>query len=55
MQINANQTPTFAVFAMGTGRVPFPPAVNRVFIRFKTAGGATVGATSVALRTQSPP
>ena len=52
VQINANQTPTFAVFVQGIGNVPFLPGVNRAFVRFKTATGATVGATSVAVRTQ---
>ena len=52
MQINAGQTPTFAVFVVGLGNVAVNPGVNRVFVRFKTAGGATVGATSVAIRTQ---
>ena len=51
-QIDAFQTPTFAVFVRGTGNVPFSPGVNRAFVRFKTASGATVGATSVAIRTQ---
>ena len=52
VQINAGQTPTFAVFVVGLGNVAVNPGVNRVFVRFKTAGGATVGATSVAIRTQ---
>jgi hypothetical protein len=51
-QINAGATPTFAVFVAGTGAVPFNPATNRVFIRFKESGGATRGTTSVAVRTQ---
>lgn len=49
--INAGQTPTFAVFVKGLGPVPFRPGVNRVFVRFKTFAGRTVGSTSVALRT----
>src|SRR5437773_12253039 len=31
--INANDTPTFAVFVQGSGNVPFDPAANRVFVR----------------------
>jgi hypothetical protein len=52
VQIEAGETPTFAVFVRGTSLVAFNPGVNRVFLRFRTAGGATVGATSVAVRTQ---
>jgi hypothetical protein len=52
VQIATGQTPTFAIFVQGIGTVPFLPGANRAFVRFKTAGGATVGATSVALRTQ---
>lgn len=49
--VNANETPTFSVFVFGQGTpVGFDPAVNRVFVRF-TAGGATAGATSVAVKT----
>jgi hypothetical protein len=40
------------VFVVGLGNVAFNPGVNGVFVRFKTAGGATVGSTSVAVRTQ---
>jgi hypothetical protein len=50
--IGASETPTFAFFVTGTGTVPFDPAVNRVFVRFKDAGGITRGSTSVAVRTQ---
>lgn len=49
--INANDTPTFAVFVQGSGNVPFDPAANRVFVRFNS-GGVTRGSTSVAVRTQ---
>jgi subtilisin family serine protease len=52
VQINAGDTPTFSVFVRGDGSVAFLPGVNRAFVRFKTTGGTTVGATSVALRTQ---
>ena len=50
--INANATPTFAIFAQGSGTIPFSPAANRVFVRFTDSGGATRGSTSVAVRTQ---
>jgi hypothetical protein len=50
--INANATPTFGIFVQGEGNVPFDPAVNRVFVRFKDSGGQTRGSTSVAARTQ---
>jgi len=52
LQINAGATPTFSIFATGTGTIPFDPALNRIFVRFKDAGGATRGSTSVAVRTQ---
>jgi hypothetical protein len=51
-QINANATPTFGIFVTGTGNVPFAPAVNRVFVRFRDNAGAARGSTSVAVRTQ---
>jgi len=49
--INASETPTFAIFVTGKGAVPFDPGVNRAFVRFKDAAGATRGATSVAVET----
>ena len=52
VQINHNDTPTFAVFAAGTNAVAFDPAHNRVFVRFKDPGCITRGSTSVAVRTQ---
>jgi FG-GAP-like repeat len=51
-QINANATPTFGIFVQGTGNVPFDPAANRIFVRFKDGGGVTRGSTSVAVRTE---
>ena len=52
IQIAANATPTFGIFATGSGVVPFDPATNRIFVRFRDAGAVTRGATSVAVRTQ---
>jgi hypothetical protein len=52
--INAGATPTFSVFATGSGNVPFDPAVNRIFVRFNDAGGVTRGSTSVAVQTVAP-
>jgi FG-GAP-like repeat len=51
-QINANATPTFGIFVQGSGDVPFNPATNRIFVRFKDGGGVTRGSTSVAVRTE---
>jgi hypothetical protein len=51
-QIDAGETPTFGIFVQGTGDIPFDPATNRIFVRFKDAGGVTRGSTSVAVRTQ---
>jgi hypothetical protein len=50
--INANATPTFGIFVQGSGNVPFDPAANRIFVRFKDGGDVTRGSTSVAARTQ---
>jgi photosystem II stability/assembly factor-like uncharacterized protein len=50
--IDANATPTFGIFVSASGAIPFDPANNRVFVRFKDPGGVTRGATSVAVRTQ---
>jgi hypothetical protein len=51
-QIDTNATPTFGVFIAAQAAVPFDPAANRIFVRFKEASGTTRGATSVAVRTQ---
>jgi CSLREA domain-containing protein len=50
--INAGTTPTFGIFVQASGNVPFDPAANRIFVRFKDGGGVTRGSTSVAVRTQ---
>ena len=50
--INANATPTFGIFVQGNGNVPFDPAGNRIFVRFRDPGAVTRGSTSVAVRTQ---
>jgi hypothetical protein len=53
-QINANATPTFGIFVQGFGNVPFDPAANRIFVRFRDGSGVTRGSTSVAVRTTPP-
>jgi virginiamycin B lyase len=50
--IDTGETPTFGIFVTANGAVPFSPAANRIFVRFKDASGATRGLTSVAVRTQ---
>jgi len=50
-QINTADTPTFAIFGIATGPVPFNPAVSRVFVYFTDQGGVARGSTSVAVRT----
>jgi hypothetical protein len=52
VQMGAGQTPTFALFVIGTVPVPFAPAANRAVVVFKDVNGVTRGATSVAIRTQ---
>jgi hypothetical protein len=50
--INANATPTFGVFVQGSGNVPFDPAANRIFVRFRDGGAVIRGSSSVSVRTQ---
>lgn len=49
---NPNQTGTFSIFVTaGATVIPLDPANTRAFVRFKSAGGASYGATSVAVTT----
>jgi hypothetical protein len=50
--IDTGQTPTFAVFAQGTGPIAFDPVNHRLFLRLKDAGNVSRGSTSVAVRTR---
>jgi virginiamycin B lyase len=52
LTINANATPTVAIFTTASGTVPFDPANNRIFVEFSDAGGVVRGSTSVAVETQ---
>jgi len=49
------ETRTFTVFVNSTGDVPFDPANNRIFVRFKDANGVVRGATNFAVRTDAVP
>lgn len=49
MQIDANATPTFGIFLAAKGTIPFDPATNRIYVRFKEASGLTRDSTSVAI------
>ena len=50
--IAGSTTSSFAIFVAGAGNVPFDPANNRIFVRFRDSGDITRGSTSVAVRTQ---
>ncbi len=47
----AGATPTFSVFVLSSGSVPFAPGTSRVFVRFADGGGVSHGSTSVAVTT----
>ena len=51
VDFTANATPTFSVFVGASATIPFAPATSRIFVRFKDAGGASHGSTSVAVTT----
>jgi hypothetical protein len=51
--IASNETPTFSIFVVGAGTVPFDPANNRIFVYFRDTLEAIRGLTSVAVRTIS--
>ena len=46
-----NATPTFSIFALSSGSIPFSPGSSRIFVRFKDAQGVSHGSTSVAVTT----
>ena len=50
--INADATPTFAIFATSTAAIPPAYGTSRIFVRFKDSGGASRGLTSVAVQAQ---
>ena len=52
LQVNASETATFTIFVQAGAPVAFSPGVNRIYVRFKTQAGGTVGSTSVAVQTQ---
>jgi len=50
--VDADATPTFAVFVAANGSIPFQPGANRVFVTFSDASGIVRGSTSVAVETE---
>ena len=49
--IDSGSKPTFGIFGISSGTIPFDPANNRVFVTFSDPGGAVRGSTSVAVTT----
>lgn len=49
LPVSENETPTFAIFLTATDAIALDPANRRIFVRFRDAGGAIRGATSVAV------
>ena len=54
--IDADATATYSIFIAGTGNgtVPFDPARNRIFVRFRDGSGVPRGSTSVSVQTILP-
>ncbi len=52
VNFTAGSAPTFSVFAAANGAIPFNPAANRIFVRFKDSSGGLHGSTSVAIQTK---
>jgi len=50
--INANATPTFAIFGNTSGAISFLPATNRIFVEFSDTNGIVRGSTSTAVTAQ---
>ena len=51
-QMASNSSATFSFFVQANGSVPFDPAANRIFARFRDTTGGVRGSTSVAVTTQ---
>jgi len=49
VDIDAGESPTFAVFAQAAEPIALDPANSRVFLRFRDPQGEVRGATSVAV------
>jgi len=47
-----NGTATFTAFLTPSAAIPFSPAVNRAFVRFKDSAGVSHGSTGVAIATE---
>jgi large repetitive protein len=50
--IDTNNTPTFGIFVLASGTVPFDPVNNRIFVTFTDSTNTIRGETSVAVETQ---
>lgn len=50
--VDVTTSGTYSVFVQASGDIPFDPATNRVFVRFRDEQGVLRGSSSVAIRTQ---